>query len=771
METTKLWYDRPAESWREALPLGNGRMGAMVFGRVGEECICLNEESIWEKKSDDYHNPKAVESLPKLRQLIFDRKIDEAQQLAKSNFISIPPKFGSFVPYGDLIIRESDVTRPNAPRVLRSSFYEDYRRTLDLDTGILHVDYTKAGIRFHREYFISCPDGIMAVHCYHESEERMDYQILFAHGFDNCGVCSDFDDRMIFYKDQLTDHGISFCGAAKAVARTGNAQTDYYAWKMGYAEASLDITDTNDFVLYLAVSTDYRGKNPDRCFLQIEKAAKKGYEAVRWDHIRDYSLAYHRFEMKLVDESTEDLSLPVWLDRVRSGNITPAFMELIMNYSRYLLISASREGGLPSNLQGVWNEKRHPACESDYHTNINLQINYWTAQAWGLPECEEPLVRWLEELIPGGRLASEQTYGIKAWTVHHCSDIFGYAFPNFDVVGLWPMGGPWMCRHLYENWKYRQDHRRMRNEFYPVLRESVIFVLDYLVSAPEGSACPGCLVTNPSMSPENTYLIPGGGEGILTYASTMDMEIIRDLFSNTMEMIAQIQKDVPGFDQELNERMEKTLARLPAVAIRQKYGSIQEWIEDYEEKDPGHRHVSQLYGVYPGRTISPERTPELAKAAARTVERKYETGYDGQGWSLGWIGNIMARLKDGNVAYAAIKEACERHLLPNLMINAHGNPQVGDLYAIPAAVLEMLVQSHSEQIVLLPALPDTLPSGSVRGLCLRGNHRLDMEWENMRLQKAVIYHNEKCVHMPIFLEQPEKYKITEKKDRTVIERI
>ena len=188
METTKLWYDRPAESWREALPLGNGRMGAMVFGRVGEECICLNEESIWEKKSDDYHNPKAVESLPKLRQLIFDRKIDEAQQLAKSNFISIPPKFGSFVPYGDLIIRESDVTRPNAPRVLRSSFYEDYRRTLDLDTGILHVDYTKAGIRFHREYFISCPDGIMAVHCYHESEERMDYQILFAHGFDNCGV-------------------------------------------------------------------------------------------------------------------------------------------------------------------------------------------------------------------------------------------------------------------------------------------------------------------------------------------------------------------------------------------------------------------------------------------------------------------------------------------------------------------------------------------------------------------------------------------------------
>ncbi|MGM9676102.1 MAG: glycosyl hydrolase family 95 catalytic domain-containing protein, partial [Butyricicoccus sp.] len=475
----------------------------------------------------------------------------------------------------------------------------------------------------------------------------------------------------------------------------------------------------------------------------------------------------HRFGLELGERDDEDIPLAQWLDRVRAGDISPAFAELYMNYTRYMLISASRAKGLPSNLQGLWNVWKEQTWESDYHTNINMQMNYWPAQAWGLSDCEEPLADWLELLAKTGARSARRNYQAGGWTVHHCSNPFGYAQPNFDVVGLWPMGGPWMSRHLYEMWAYGRDYEQMRNRLYPIIRGSAEFILDFLVEAPEGTACPGCLVTNPSVSPENEYYLADGSRGMLTYGCTMDIQIIRDLFDNILELIEEIQMREPGFDAALAQRIREASARLPEIKISSK-GNIQEWIEDYEEVDPGHRHMSHLYGVYPGRTISPESSPELAAAARRTIERKYEAGYDGQGWSMGWQACIRARLGDGEPAYQVLCENFRRHILPNLMINSHGVAQVGDAFGIPAAMLEMLVQSHEGRIVLLPAIPKAWHTGRVTGLRVRQNHSVDMEWKDGQVVHALICHGKDAKDMPVVLKNPENYEIVHTGEATEI---
>ena len=768
MKTNSIWYDKPAGRWKEAIPMGNGYLGAMVYGGVSEECVCLNEESIWDNPVDDYHNPKALENLPKLRQLLFDGKLSQAQTLAKECFISIPKKFGAFLPFADLMILESDVTFADSDLMLKYCDYENYKRELDLENGILRIDYEKKSVKFHREYFVSHVDRVLVVRYWHESEHPMDYQVFFQQGRDNCCMCSEDDAQMIYYENQLGNNGIKYCGVAKGVANSGVSATDMWAWKMGYAKPFLQMTKTNDFVLFVSISTDYNNSDFKSCYDWVSRACEKGYAQVKADHIKDFSGLYNRFKFELQDNNAQDMPLTTWLDKVRSGEVTPAFTELYMNFTRYMMISSSRAGSLPSNLQGVWNEQMHPGCESDYHTNINMQINYWTTLAWGLEECEEPLLRWLKDLLPGGREAVAKTYGTKGWTVHHCSDIFGYAWPNFDPVGLWPMGGPWMCRHLYERWLYTRDYEKMRHELYPIIRENVEFLLDFLIEAPENSACPGCLVTNPSVSPENEYILDNGEYGMLTYASTMDIQVIQDIFGFTMEMIQEIQKFETNFDQQLADTMIAALDRLPKVKISPSHGGIQEWIEDYKEKDQGHRHVSQLYGVYPGKTISEEKTPDLKNAAVRTLERKYEAGYDGQGWSLSWMGNIWARLKNSKMAFSSVEEAYRRHLLPNLMINAHGVPQVSDAYGLPAAVLEMLVQSHEGKIELLPAVPTELASGSVKGLRVRGKHVVDMVWKDSKLMEAIIWHERGCIDMPICIEDAYNYEIIEDEHKTQI---
>lgn len=514
-ETNNIWYQRPAERWKECMPVGSGRLGGMIYGNVSEERICLNEESIWAGKQQDTNNPRAQEALPKLRRLIFEGQVAEAEKMAKECFVSVPPKFGAYQPYAELVIEESDVVAAGKDVPIKYCEYRNYRRSLNLCQGIARVKYEKNGICFQREYFASHVDNVIVVHYTNTRKAAMDYKVQFTKDSDNCYQI--YSDDAVYYEDQLEDGGIRYCGVAKVAVENGKGETNRWASEMGFMEPALDIVQADTFTVYIAITTNFGNKDEHECFRQVELAAEKGYERVKADHVRDFSELYQRFSLELESPERETGPVPQWLDEVRRGQITPAFTELYMNYTRYLLISASRKGELPSNLQGVWNEKKRPSCECDYHTNINLQMNYWPAQAWGLGECEETLVSWLENLAVTGKLAVQKNYGASGWTVHHCTDIFGYAAPNFHIVDLWPMGGPWMCRHLYEMWQYQGDYEIMRDRLFPLVEGSVAFVLDFLVEAPEGSACPKMLVTNPSVSPENEYLLPDDTEngGIL----------------------------------------------------------------------------------------------------------------------------------------------------------------------------------------------------------------------------------------------------------------
>lgn len=765
--TNNIYYERPAERWTECCPIGSGRLGAMLYGKVSEDLVQLNEETIWAGCRQDVNNPKAAAALPKLRQLIFEGKIQEAQTMARECMISVPPIFGAYEPFADLIIQTSDLVHAGQETFPKSYDYTDYNRSLSLAHGISRVEFSKNDVRYHREYFASYPDNVIVIRYTNDGGLPMDLFVSLNKGSENVSEVA--SDNTIFYSSRLGEKGVDFCGAVRVVAEPAPGHSGPCVQTLSFTQSLLIITGASAVTFYVAVTSDFWGGDKKDCFLQLDRAVEKGYDAVKETHIRDFSGCYERFYMELGSgEETEPLPVPKWLDEIHSGHIKPDFTELYMNYTRYLLISASRPGCLPSNLQGVWNDKVHPMCESDYHTNINIQMNYWPAHSWGLDECVRPLVDWLEALVPTGETAARKNYGANGWTVHHCSDIFGYASPNFDVVGLWPVGGPWMCRHLYEYWLYTKDYEMMRSRLYPIIRGSAAFILDFLVEAPKGSACPGALVTNPSVSPENEYLLPDGGSGMLTYAAAMDIEIITDLFDLCKVLIKEIQKLEPDFDSSFYEAIDNAGARLPKIKISARHGGIQEWIEDYEEKDPGHRHVSQLYGVYPGTSINPEKTPELAKAAVRTIERKYEAGYDGQGWSLGWIAAICARLGQGDKGYDVICEIYRRHILPNLMINAHGFPQVGDAMGGPSAILEMLVQSHGDEIVLLPALPKALPEGKIRGMRLRGGVTLDMDWKDGRLLKAVVCSEMPGTMMPVRVGTAGAYEIIEENQKTVI---
>ncbi len=768
MNTNMIWYERPAERWKEAIPMGNGRMGAMIYGTVSEERLSLNQETIWDNPVDDYHNPKAQGSLPKLRQLLFEGKLAEAEELARECFISKPNHFGSYQPCADLLIMESDATQSGAPVLPKYYHYDDYRRQLDMANGIVSVTFKKNGLNCIREYFASHVDNVMVIRYSSPDGEPLDYELIYQKDALNVGSCT-VEPSMLYYEDQLCNNGVRYTAALKVVAENDGAvvENSKILSDFGYMKPQMNILNATSFVIYLAITTDYNHADQNQCFQWIEDAAKKGYDAVKADHIKDYSAQYSKFSLELGDGSMDDISLLCWLDRVRKCDVSPEFSAMYMNYARYLLISSSREGTLPSTMQGIWNDRKDQAWESDFHININTQMNYWTAEGWGLANCEEPMVTLMEMLVEPGKVVAQNMYGAGGWTAHHCTNIFGYVEPNSNVVGMWPMGAAWCCRHLYEMWQHTRDYEQMRHRFWPLVHGAIEFIIDFLIEAPEGTCCAGKLVTNPSVSPENTYRLPNGEASMLTFGCTMDIQIIRDLFENAQEMIEEIQKHENEFAKDFAKEMKAILDRLPEMKVG-KHGNLLEWIDDYDEVEPGHRHISHMYGVYPGRSVSLSKTPELAKAAKRAIERKYEVGYDGHGWSMGWQACVWARLGEGDFAHNVLVEDYRRNLLPNLMTNSYNVAQVGDMYGIPATIMELLVQSHEKQILLLPCLPSAWSEGRVKGFHTRGKHTVDMEWKNGILTSATIYHFTDSEKMPIIVKNPEKYEIGEDNDKTTI---
>lgn len=732
--TNELFYRRPAERWTEGCPIGSGRLGAVIHGRVNEEIICLNEETIWMGRREDRSNPRAKKDLPELRRLLFEGKLAEAEALARRSLVSRPQKFGAFTPFADLAIEEND--EPLREGVKEKYYsYTDYERRLDLSTGIVTVSYLRNGVRYTREYFASYPDNVIVIRFTNDGGVPMDLSAAFRRGYDMVGAAPDLET--LIYEGTLCEGGVSFAGALRVLTDSGKAETNKIASDFGYMPPAMSVSRACGITFLFAARTDFDGGNPRDCLNDLSLAAEKGFDRLKEDHVRDFREQYGRFALSLGSEEGVPRDTLEWLDEAHHGLVTPAFAELVMNAERYYFISASREGCKPSNLQGVWNQKMHPSWESDYHTNVNLQINYWPSHAWGLHEDVLPLIDWIESIVPSGSQAVRQLYGTRGWTVHHASDLFGYATPVFDVVGIWPLGGPWLCRHLYEYYLYTGDENLLRTKIYPIMKGSCEFLLDFLIPAPENSPLAGMLVTNPSVSPENIYIRPDTEEhGMLAFAPTMDVEICMDFFEFFVEALEILRKKEPDLDTELLTEAREALRRLPPIRVSSRYGGIMEWVEDYEDEDPGHRHVSHLYGAYPGHSIDPGKTPDLAAAAQRTVNRKMAAGYHGQGWCLGWIASILARLGNGEGAFEMMTRVFREQYLPNLMVNSHGQPQVGDAMAVPAAMLETLAWSHGDEIVLLPCLPEAWPEGEVKGMCLRGGYTLSMRWEKGRIVKA-----------------------------------
>lgn len=716
-----LWYKRPADSWVEALPLGNGRLGAMIYGGLQKETVSINEETCWEGAKIDRCNPVALQKLDEVRKSIFHGHYDEAGQIC-NEMMGIPMNLDCYQPVCSL-----DIQMEN------TGIFRNYRRDLNLETAIATVRYSRGEPRriletgySTREAFVSAPDGIFVMNFTSDhfktstKHSGLSMDISLSRFFP---VEVSAEGNRLVLKGQCLPEGsgVRFAAIAEVRHDGGSLESD---------GGKLKVRQAQYVEIRLAAATNYAGGNEvSKCEALLDAASDKDYVTLKQRHIAEYQSLYQRqyFSLGGAPDAipTDELIL-----RAQNGSNYKDLYELWYNYLRYQLISSSRPGCQPSNLQGIWNDNMFASWNSDYHPNINLQINYWPVEGYGLPECFDPVVDWLDKIAEDGQNTAKKHYNARGWVLHHISDIFHCTTPMDGPWGVWPLGGAWMCRHLYEHYLFTLDKEWLLERALPLIRGSVEFMLDFLVECPKGIAGEGYLVTCPSHSPENWFRTDDGQVTCLTYAATMDMQIIRELFNEYLETL-----EVLGLDEPLAADVVKARDRLVPTRISKKTGGIMEWVDDYTENEPGHRHVSHLFGLYPGHEIC-DSSAEIIKAAENSLERRLSHNYDANGWSCGMIANMFSRLHKGNRSLDMLNMIVRDRTLPNLMVDAHGKPQVGDAQGVAAAIQEALAQSYSEVIELLPALPDEWSEGTIKGLRLRGGHIIDMKWQDSKLQCA-----------------------------------